>query len=100
MNFIFTRIGVRHPKLNAIAAVLNAGYTGLAIIMVLASVIGAYYYLRVIWFIYFEEAEDQAVISPGGDMAWLLSLNGLAVLGLGILPGSLWALCAAVMGVS
>ena len=85
-------------KLNVIAAVIDAGYTGLAIIMVVASVIGAYYYLRVIWYMYFEEAEDQAVIAPGSDMAWLLSLNGLAVLGLGILPGWLWALCEAVMG--
>jgi NADH-quinone oxidoreductase subunit N len=84
-------------KLNAIAAVIDAGYTGLAVLMVLASVIGAFYYLRVIWFMYFEEAEDKAVISPGGDMVWLLSLNGLAVLGLGILPGWLWALCEAVM---
>ena len=84
-------------KLNAIAAVIDAGYTGLAVLMVLASVIGAFYYLRVIWFMYFEEAEDQAIISPGGDMVWLLSLNGLAVLALGILPGWLWALCEAVM---
>ena len=77
---------------------IDAGYTGLAIIMVVASVIGAYYYLRVIWYMYFEEAEDQAVIAPGGDVTWFLSLNGLAVLGLGILPGWLWALCEAVMG--
>ena len=84
-------------KLNAISAVVDAGYTGLAVIMVLASVIGAFYYLRVIWYMYFEEAEDQAVITPGGDVAWFLSLNGLAILGLGILPGWLWALCEAVM---
>jgi NADH-quinone oxidoreductase subunit N len=84
-------------KLNVIAAVIDGGYTGLAIIMVLASVIGAFYYLRVIWYMYFEEAEDQAVITPGGDVAWFLSLNGLAILGLGILPGWLWALCEAVM---
>ncbi len=84
-------------KLNVIAAVIDAGFSGLAVLMVLASVIGAFYYLRVIWYMYFEEAEDQAVITPGGDVAWFLSLNGLAILALGILPGWLWALCEAVM---
>ena len=44
-----------------------------------------------------EEAEDKAVIAPGGDIAWVISLNGLAVLWLGILPGWLWALCVSVM---
>ena len=41
-------------KLNVISAVLDAGFPGLAVLMVLASVVGAYYYLRVIWYMYFE----------------------------------------------
>jgi NADH-quinone oxidoreductase subunit N len=85
-------------KLNAIDAVLSSGYTGLAILMVLASVVGAYYYIRVIWYMYFEEAEDQAVLQASTDTRVVLSLNGLAVLALGILPGWLWALCVAVLG--
>lgn len=80
-------------KLNAISAVLSSGFTGLAILMVLASVIGAYYYLRVIWYMYFEEATDQAVIRASVDTRIVLGINGLAVLALGILPGWLWALC-------
>ena len=83
-------------KLNVIDAVLSAGYPGLAVLMVLASVVGAYYYLRVIWFMYFEKGEDQAVLQVSNDTRLVLSLNGLAVLALGIVPGWLWALCTAV----
>ena len=84
-------------KLNVIDAALSSGYTGLAILMVLASVVGAYYYLRVIWYMYFEEAEDQAVLQASTDTRVVLSLNGIAVLALGIVPGWLWALCLAVL---
>lgn len=84
-------------KLNVIDAVLSSGYTGLAILMVLASVVGAYYYLRVIWYMYFEEAEDQAVLLASTDTRVVLSLNALAVLALGIVPGWLWALCVSVL---
>jgi NADH-quinone oxidoreductase subunit N len=84
-------------KLNAINAVLTTGSTGLAIVMVLASVVGAYYYLRVIWYMYFEDAVDKAVLQGGADMRLVLSLNGLAVLALGILPGWLWTLCLQVL---
>lgn len=83
-------------KLNVIDAVLSAGYPGLAVLMVLASVVGAYYYLRVIWYMYFEQGEDQAVLQASTDTRVVLSLNALAVLALGIVPGWLWALCAAV----
>ncbi len=84
-------------KLNAINAVLVAGYTGLTVIMVLATVIGAFFYLRVIWYMYFEPPEDQAVIVTSPDTRLVLSLNGLAILALGLAPGWLWALCVSVM---
>ena len=84
-------------KLNVIDAVLSSGHTGLAILMVLASVVGAYYYLRVIWYMYFEETEDQAVLQAGTDTRVVLGLNALAVLALGIVPGWLWALCVSVL---
>ncbi len=83
-------------KLNVIDAVLSAGHPGLAVLMVLASVVGAYYYLRVVWYMYFEEGEDKAVLQAGNDTRVVLSLNCLAVLALGIVPGWLWALCTAV----
>ncbi|MBT8108101.1 MAG: NADH-quinone oxidoreductase subunit NuoN [Gammaproteobacteria bacterium] len=84
-------------KLYVISAVLDVGGIGLAILMVLASVIGAFYYLKVIWYMYFEEGEDQAVLQASPDTRAILSLNSLAVLGLGILPGWLLALCVAVL---
>jgi len=83
-------------KLNVIDAVLSSGYSGLAVLMVLASVVGAFYYLRVIWYMYFEQGEDQAVLQASTDTRLVLSLNGMAVLALGIVPGWLWALCTQI----
>jgi len=85
-------------KLNVISAVIDSGYTSLAILMVLASVVGAYYYLRVIWYMYFEEAEDKAVLQASNDTRVVLSLNSVAVLALGIVPGWLLALCIQILG--
>ena len=84
-------------KLNVISAVLGAGYAELAVLMVLVSVIGAYYYLKVIWFMYFEEPEDKAVLQASTDTRLLLSVNSAAVLALGIVPGWLMALCIQVL---
>ncbi len=84
-------------KLNVISAVLAAGFPILAIIMVLASVIGAYYYLRVIWYMYFDGAEDRSVFQANLDTRVVLSLNGLAVLVLGIMPGWLLTFCIEVI---
>ena len=84
-------------KLNVISAVIGAGYTGLAVLMVLASVVGAYYYLRVIWYMYFAEPQDLAVLQAQADTRVVLSLNGIAVLALGIVPGWLLALCLRIM---
>lgn len=102
MFFMFSMAGVPpfigfFGKLNAINAVLAEGFTGLAVVMVLASVVGAYYYLRVIWYMYFEDATDKAVLQASVDTRLVLSLNGIAVLALGILPGWLWSLCLAVL---
>ena len=84
-------------KLNVISVVIDAGYAELAVLMVLASVVGAYYYLRVIWYMYFEEAEDQAVLQASGGTKAVLSLNALAVLALGIVPGWLLAECLRIL---
>jgi len=85
-------------KLNVISAVLDSGYPGLAVLMVLASVVGAFYYLKVIWYMYFEPAEDQAVLQASTDTRVVLSLNCLAVLALGIIPGWLMTLCIEILG--
>ena len=84
-------------KLNVISAVLDAGFPVLAVLMVLASVVGAYYYLRVIWYMYFDKAEDRSVFQVRLDTRVVLSLNGVAILALGVLPGWLMTLCASVI---
>jgi NADH-quinone oxidoreductase subunit N len=81
-------------KLEVIAAVLDVGLTWLAVAAVLFSVIGAFYYLRVIKVMYFDEATDTEAITAGGSLRTLLSVNGLAVLALGIMPSALIELCA------
>jgi len=84
-------------KLNVINAILEAGFTGYAVLMVVASVVGAYYYLRVIWYMYFDEPTDRSIFRINGDTRLVLSLNGVAVLALGILPGWLMQLCVDVV---
>ncbi len=85
-------------KLSVINAVFDAGFPGLAVLMVLAAVVGAFYYIRVIWYMYFEAAEDQAVLQAKVDTRFILSLNGLAVLAIGLMPGWLLSLCISVLG--
>ena len=85
-------------KLAVIQAVLDIGSLWLAIVAVALSVVGAYYYLRVVKLMYFDEPTDKAALQGGGGaMRFVLSLNGLAVLALGLYPGLLLALCARVI---
>ena len=85
-------------KLAVIQAVLDIGSLWLAILAVALSVVGAYYYLRVVKLMYFDEPTDKAALQGGdGAMRFVLSLNGLAVLVLGLYPGLLLALCARVI---
>ena len=85
-------------KLNVINAVLGVGNTALAVLMVIAAVVGAYYYLRVIWYMYFDKPEDRSVFQADADTRLVLSLNGVAVLTLGILPGWLLKMCLEAIG--
>jgi NADH-quinone oxidoreductase subunit N len=84
-------------KFAVIQGLLGVGYTWLAVVSVLLSVIGAYYYLRIVKLMYFDEPADATV--PGGSalMRAVLSVNALLALALGLMPGSLFALCAEVI---
>jgi len=75
------------------SAVLDIGLTSLAVAAVFFSVIGAFYYLRVVKLIYFDEPVQDAPIRPQADMRFLLSANGLAVLLFGLLPQPVMWLC-------
>ena len=83
-----------YAKLSVLQAVLNAGYIWLAIVAVLLSLIGVFYYLRIVKLMYFDEPESDAIISPQGDVKLLLSANGLAMLAFGLFPQGLMAWCA------
>jgi NADH-quinone oxidoreductase subunit N len=83
-----------YAKLAVLEAVLSAGYIWLAVFAVLLSLVGVFYYLRIVKLMYFDEPETDAEIAPQGDVKVLLSANGLAVLALGIFPQSLIALCS------
>jgi NADH-quinone oxidoreductase subunit N len=86
-----------YAKVAVFGAAIEAGYTWLAIVGVLFSVIGAYYYLRVVWYMYFEPPAHEVHPAPEMDMKFMVSLNGLALLALGLLPGPLLTLVGSVI---
>ena len=86
-----------YAKLAVLQSVLGAGQLWLSIVAVLFSLVGAYYYLRIIKLMYFDDATDRSPIIANGDMRIALSLNGIAVVALGLLPGPLMAACAAAI---
>ena len=80
--------------LQALVATGVAGYLQLAVFAVVISLIGAFYYLRVVKVMYFDEPTDTTAIAAPADVRVVMSLNGAAVLVFGLLPGGLMALCA------
>lgn len=80
--------------LQALLATPEPVYIGLAVFAVVMSLIGAFYYLRLVKVMYFDAPTQTAPIEAGADVRAVLSLNGALVLVLGILPGGLMALCA------
>ena len=84
-------------KLAVIQAVLHVGALWLAIVAVAFSVVGAYYYLRVVKLMYFDEPDERRSLEGGRTLRVVLSVNGLAVLVLGLFPGLMLALCAGVL---
>ena len=84
-------------KLGVIGAVLDVGLVWVAAVAVLFSVIAAFYYLRIVKLMYFDEPLDAVSIQAGGTLRTVLSVNGLAVLVLGVFPSALIELCARVL---
>lgn len=87
-----------YAKLAVLQAVVGAGYIWLAVLAVMFSLIGAFYYLRVVKVVYFDDPEgEEPTIQHGTLTSGVISINGLLVIGLGILPGGLMALCVSVV---
>ncbi|MBL8270748.1 NADH-quinone oxidoreductase subunit N, partial [Steroidobacter sp.] len=84
-------------KIAVLGAVVNVGLTWLAAVSVLLSVVAAFYYLRIIKLMYFDEPTDSYSIEAGGTIRTVLSVNGVAVLALGIFPSVLLDICARVL---
>jgi NADH-quinone oxidoreductase subunit N len=80
-------------KLGVVQAVTGVGMTWLAVVAVLFSVVGAFYYLRVVKLMLFDEPVDSSVIGGSVLMRTVLSCNALLVIGLGIMPGALLQIC-------
>ncbi|MGM0594231.1 MAG: NADH-quinone oxidoreductase subunit NuoN [Pseudomonadota bacterium] len=86
-------------KLSVLQAVVGADLLWLAAVAVIFSVIGAYYYLRVVKLMYFDAPEDQSTLRPGVELGTVFSVNAITILLLGAFPGALMALCRQAMGV-
>jgi NADH-quinone oxidoreductase subunit N len=99
--FMFSLAGIPplvgfYAKFAVLQALVTTNVTGhlvLAVVAVLFSLVGAFYYLRVVKVMYFDEPAGAAPEPRSSGVSALLALNGAAVLGLGLLPGGLMAMC-------
>lgn len=83
-------------KLAVLTAVVDVDLVWMAIIAVFFSIIGIFYYLRIIKIMYFDDAVETGPLECGRDMQIALSTNGLAILALGLYPAALMSLCVSV----
>ena len=86
-----------YAKFAVIEAAVDVGLVWLAVVAVLASLIGAYYYLRIVKLMYFDDPVDTAPLESRSDTRALLSINGLALLLLGIFPQWLLGMCVVAL---
>ena len=82
-----------YAKFSVLNAIVQAGHIELAVIAVMLSLVGAYYYLRIVKLMYFDAPESHEPVRLQPDSGLLLTLNGLGVLALGIFPGWLMTVC-------
>lgn len=83
-----------YAKFAVLQAALQAGFVWIVVFAVLMAVVGAFYYLRVIKLMYFDEPTDHHPITAPRDMRAVLSVNAFALLVIGLMPQSLMSLCA------
>jgi NADH-quinone oxidoreductase subunit N len=84
-------------KFAVLLAAIKAGYTAVAVVAVMFSLVGAFYYLRVVKLMYFDTPVDSAPITAGLDLRVLLSVNGLAVAGFGLFPDAMMMVCTTAL---
>jgi NADH-quinone oxidoreductase subunit N len=81
-------------KLFVLQAALDAGYTWLVVLAVLLSVVGAFYYLRIVKIMYMDAPSGEMSFEPRADARWVLSAMAVATLVFGLAPAPLLDLCA------
>ena len=81
-------------KLAVLQAAWEAGYLALVVFAVVLSLVGAFYYLRVVKLMYMDPPAGEITLEPRAEARWLLSASAIATLALGIVPGPLLDLCA------
>jgi NADH-quinone oxidoreductase subunit N len=84
-------------KFSVLQAVLNSHQVWLAVVAVMFSLVGAFYYLRLVKMMWFDEPADKSPIVVPAEMRVALSINGLAIFGLGMMPGPLLLACFTAM---
>ena len=103
MAILFSMAGVPPflgfwAKISVLQEAINSGLIWLAIVGVVTSIIGAYYYLRVVKVIYFDKPVDETPLQASMDIRLALSINGMAILAIGLYPTALIALCVSSFG--
>ena len=83
-----------YAKFAVLQAAVQAGHIPLVIAAVLFSLIGAFFYLRIVKLMYFDTPESHEPIVVAPDTSMLITLNSLAVLLFGLMPGTLMSVCA------
>jgi NADH-quinone oxidoreductase subunit N len=84
-------------KYAVLQAVATSGQLWLTVVAVMFSLIGAFYYLRIVKTMWFDDAVDASAIAVPLDMRVVLSVNGVAIVALGLMPGSLLGACMSAM---
>lgn len=87
-----------YAKFMILSALVDGGMTWLAATAVVFSIIGAFYYLKIVKVMYFEDKEEFTPIESTVDFRVALSINGIAVLGLGLFPAPLFMICQQALG--
>jgi NADH-quinone oxidoreductase subunit N len=102
MMVMFSMAGVPpfvgfYAKLVVLSSVLDAGLVWLAVAGVMFAVVGAFYYVRLVWYMYFTEPSEAPGLQVPNDLRVVLSANVLGLLALGLFPGALLDLCSRVL---
>jgi NADH-quinone oxidoreductase subunit N len=86
-----------YAKLSVLSIVVNGGIVWLSVLAVISSLVGAFYYLRIVKLMYFDAPKDVEPIDASMSARVVLTINGLVILVLGIVPGPLLTLCTQAM---